>query len=354
MLSFHPLRAAKFLVLSFAALTILSVPLRFVQAQEMEGEMLAHALIAPTDSGAYYQLNRLPESLRRSRPFARDFQEFIEHAGTSGTIDRKAYFSTFEEARQDILNSGRLALKSASAENIISGQWLNLGLVSVGGDSTPSAGITNVIVFDPQNPAIMYAGGSGGGVWRSKDTGANWLPLTDNWLPNLSVASIAIDPVNTNTLYVGTGYGYSATPEYSGSGLYKSTDAGQSWVREAGGLDSGSFVKTLVHPTKNNIVFASAFDGATGLYRSTDFGGTWKSVLSKGITWDIIATAGASNTSIFYAICGGNFFSNASSGVYKSIDDGATWTKVTSDANFCIASGIGRSALASPTKLHFG
>src|ERR1700733_8221580 len=96
-------RAAKFLIFSIAALAILSISALSARAQEME--IPDHPFVAPTDSGDYYLLNRLPDTLRRSMPFARDFYEFTEHAGTSGTINKADYFSTFEEARQDMMNS---------------------------------------------------------------------------------------------------------------------------------------------------------------------------------------------------------------------------------------------------------
>ncbi|HEX5315249.1 MAG TPA: hypothetical protein VFX22_01250, partial [Candidatus Kapabacteria bacterium] len=217
---------SKHFLSSLAAIALLaSISIFFapslVHAQaEGEGESLSTPIVAPSDSGAYHAINQLPVSIRESRPFAREFYEFARHAGSSGTVDNAAYRSAFEEARQDMIRSSERIGKSTSPHSVVS-TWTNLGLM--GSDTTPSAGITTQIVFDPQHPAIMYAGGSGG-VWKSLDTGADWSPITDDVLPNLSVASIAIDPVNTDTLYVGTGYCYSSVPVYNGAGLYQSTD----------------------------------------------------------------------------------------------------------------------------------
>ncbi len=338
----------KYPVFLFAAFSIFffGIPLH-AQESEPGSETLAAPIEAPTDSGAYYSLNRLPASLRASRPFAREFYEYIRRAGTSGTIDQGEYLRTFEEARRDLYaNQGTHHSDSPQA---IQGQWMNIGLIS-SGDSVLSAGITTAIVFDPQRPNIMYAGGSGGGVWKSLDTGNTWFPLTDDVLPNLSVASIAVDPVNTNTIYVGTGYGYSANVNYGGTGLYKSEDGGLSFERLNVNNDSGSFVKVFVDPAHDNIILASKFGSPLDLYRSTDSGQTWKSVLSGGVVWDIIGTHNGDGSSTLYCINGGDpsFGGSGNGGVWKSTDDGAHWTRVTTSTNFFAATTIGRAALATP------
>ncbi|HET6400729.1 MAG TPA: FlgD immunoglobulin-like domain containing protein [Candidatus Kapabacteria bacterium] len=341
---------SKHFISFFAALALLSWVPSVLRAQaEAGGESLPAPIVSLSDSGAYGAINQLPASIRSSRPFAREFYEFARHAGSSGTVDNAAYRSTFEEARNGMLQSSERAMKGTRPQNILSGGWTNLGLT--GSDAVPSAGITTAIVFDPQNPAIMYAGGSGG-VWKSFDTGANWFPLTDNVLPNLSVASIAIDPVNPDTLYVGTGYCYSSTPMYNGAGLYESTDSGQSFslVNVASGAES--FVKVVVDPSNHNIILASSFDQRQ-VYRSTNFGATWNSVFSKGgVAWDILSTPGPGNSSIFYLLCGGDpsFGGTGSGGIYKSTDDGGHWSIVTTVSNFLAASSIGRGALASPAR----
>ncbi len=328
----------KSLFFSLAIVSVLALA-PSLRAQTERDETLSVPVVAPSDSGAYHAINQLPESLRRSAPFAREFYEFARHAGTSGTVDNDAYLSAFEEARQDMLRANEGAIGGKNTPQATLGTWLNIGLSATGlagADSTPSAGITTAIVFDPQDPKIMYAGGSGGGVWKSTDTGADWTELTDNELPNLSVATIAVDPVNTDTLYVGTGYCYNSVPVYNGSGLYQSTDGGASFQRLNVPGGAQNFVKVIVDPSNHNIVLASTY--ASGpVYRSTNAGATWTSAFS-GFAWDIIATPGASGSSVFYLFSGG---------VYKSVNDGSTWTKLPT-TNF--PTGIGRAALASPAK----
>ncbi len=330
-----------FIAAFFAALA-LSLPFApILRAQEYES--LKNPIVAPSDSGAYHAINQLPLTIRSSAPFAREFYEFARHAGSSGVVDNDAYLTDFEQARQDMLrasdsraNAGTGAGKNSALA--LEGTWSNIGLT--GGDSIPTAGITTAIVFDPQHPNIMYAGGEGG-VWKSSDTGSNWFELTDMEFPNLSVATIAVDPVNTDTLYAGTGYCYNSEPVYNGSGLYQSTNGGTSFNRlnVPGGAEA--IVKVVVDPSNHTNVLAAVYGTSTNplqtgpVYRSTNAGATWTSVFS-GFAWDIIAIP--QSPGVFYLF---------SDGVYKSTNDGVGWTKV-STSNF--PSSLGRGALASPTQ----
>jgi photosystem II stability/assembly factor-like uncharacterized protein len=325
-----------FFPLAVAVICLLAAPA--LRAQE--SEMLPIPIVSASDSGGYHAINQLPESIRQSAPFARAFYEFARHAGTSGVIDNDAYLSTFAEAQQDMLRTSERIGKRGFSTQATEGTWSNIGLTGNDTSNTPSAGITTALVFDPQHPNIMYAGGEGG-VWKSYDTGATWDNLTDNILPNLSVASIAVDPVNTETLYVGTGYCYNAIPNYGGSGLYQSTDGGTTFARLTVG-SANDFVSVVVDPSKHNIVVASSYDQGT-VYRSTNAGTSWSTILpnktvSPGTTWDIISPPGAPGVS--YLI--------ATTGVYKSTNYDSTWTKMTNATNF-LAASIGRAALASPT-----
>ncbi len=325
-------------VLSLAIATLVSIP-GFLRAQDHTandgGESLPSPIVVPWDSGAYGAINQLPASMRSSMPFAREFYEFARHAGSSGVVDNDAYRQAFEEARGDMLRERNL--KSTTPQSILSNSWTSIGLTpsDTSTNPVPSAGITRAIEFDPQHPNIMYAGGDGG-VWKSLDTGASWLPLTDNSLPNLSVNTIAIDPVNPDTFYVGTGHCENGIPPYAGSGLYRSTDGGANFEPVTIPNGGASYVKVLVDPSDHNVILASSFDKNI-LFRSTDAGSTWTQVSSVGgLVWNMIATPAPN--SVLYA--------SSTAGIYKSVNDGATWTKTTSSSNFI--TNIGRSALASP------
>src|SRR5262249_4373515 len=68
----------------------------------------------------------------------------------------------------------------------------------------PLSGRVNAAAFAPGNPGTYYVGAASGGVWKTTDRGVTWTPLSNDW-PFLHVSSIAIDPTDSNIVYVGTG-----------------------------------------------------------------------------------------------------------------------------------------------------
>ena len=90
----------------------------------------------------------------------------------------------------------------ALAQNYAS-NWEPLGPIDMPTYET-SMGRVNCITALPGSPNRLFIGTPDGGVWRSDNGGATWLPRTD-FLPVLGVSSLVIDPVNTNTIYIATG-----------------------------------------------------------------------------------------------------------------------------------------------------
>jgi hypothetical protein len=119
-----------------------------------EVETLALPIVAPSDSGVYAHINEIPEGIRRSRPFAREYYEMARQAGSSGTIDHPAYFSAFKEAQQNALRTSEASLKSKhNLQDILSGTWVNIEATTV--DTGKTGGCTVAIAFDPKNTNIM-------------------------------------------------------------------------------------------------------------------------------------------------------------------------------------------------------
>jgi photosystem II stability/assembly factor-like uncharacterized protein len=316
------------------------------EENEVSPEVLQTALMPPNDSGAYATIRQLPEWVRRSAPYARSYYEFERVAGTSGVYDWDKYFEAYKQAQADWKRETSRGYKSTAPRPL--SNWRNIGVTGTTATAF-SAGCTVAIAFDPTNADIMYVGAQGGGVWKSMDHGASWVPLTDYALPNMTVASVAVDPHSPSTVWVGTGECNAGEPNYGGSGLWRSKNGGADWEKidlKTSGIGQ-SFVKVLVDPGSSNVVFASSYDGnAHGLYRSEDGGTTWSRVFTtSGVVWDLVAGKIESQQTYFLIDGGNQFAPSGKGGIYKSVDDGKTWTRDTSSV---IPSGnkIGRSVLA--------
>ncbi len=193
-------------------------------------------------------------------------------------------------------------------------------------------GRINCIAVDPTNVSHLYAGAASGGVWESYTGGFSWVPLTDH-LPVLGVADIVIDYTDTDVMYFASGDA-DAADTYS-VGIFKSTDAGQSWNPTGLSFEviQGERIGRLImHPTDNMTLIASS---TNGIYKTTDGGETWNNTWNfGGFPHDMEVKVGTPST--WYVSVSGD-------GIYRSPDTGETWTELTSGLP---ASGFGRIAIA--------
>ena len=175
-----------------------------------------------------------------------------------------------------------------------------------------AGGPPNAIAFQPNNELTVYAGvGYGWGLYKSTNGGATWT----NPLPSKAVASIAIDPVNTNTVYVGT-----ETYSPSTNGLMKTTDGGSTWSDVLPNEDVSSVV---VDPDNTQQVYAGTLAGT--IYRSEDGGTTWSPVSGSTIVTPVSGLAlDPQNSAHIWA-------STSGQGVFYSPDGGTTWARTTRD-----------------------
>ncbi|MCI0450497.1 MAG: T9SS type A sorting domain-containing protein [Chlorobi bacterium] len=173
-------------------------------------------------------------------------------------------------------------------------QWTSIGPRPYFYGGNPLAGRVACVRYYPnvpgftQHPDWVYIAGHGGGVWKSTDGGANFNPITDA-LESQTSGSLAFDPNNPNILYYGTGGNVSNFQfNYYGIGVYKSTDAGQTWngpYRTGFLRNHIQTYKIAVNPANSNHVYLACGtdpfyyppngDGGGGLYKSTDGGITW-------------------------------------------------------------------------------
>src|SRR5579859_4640495 len=120
-----------------------------------------------------------------------------------------------------------LGLCSASGQQIdsdtFSGLWARpIGPAVMGGR------ISDITAIAEGQRLTVYVGAAGGGVWKSVDSGTTFKPMFDKQ-PTQSIGSIAIDPNHPKTVWVGTGESWARNSVSVGTGLYKSTDAGENW-----------------------------------------------------------------------------------------------------------------------------
>lgn len=204
-----------------------------------------------------------------------------------------------------------------------------------GGRVTAVAGVAS-------QPYVYYFGVTGGGVWKTRDGGANWEPVSDKFFKTGSVGAIAVADSDPNVIYVGMGESPIRGNVSHGDGVYKSIDAGKTW-RHTGLEATQQIARVRVHPKNPDLVFVAALGhtfGANkerGVYRSRDGGKTWQQILYRSDKAGAIdLTFDPTNANILYAgfwEAGRTPYSLTSGGegggLFKSIDGGDTWTELT-------------------------
>ena len=128
-----------------------------------------------------------------------------------------------------------------------------------------------------------YAGGASGGLWKSDDAGINWRPIFDGEKVH-AIGEVEVSRADPNIVWIGTGEPFIRSNVSIGNGVYKSTDAGETWAHM--GLDgTGRIARIIIHPTNPDVVYAAAIghgyapQAERGIYRTLDGGETWEHVL---------------------------------------------------------------------------
>ena len=190
------------------------------------------------------------------------------------------------------------------------------------------------------DPETFYFGGTGSGVWKTTNGGADWTPLFDKQ-PVSAIGAMEVAPSDPNVIYVGTGEGCIRSTSSYGDGVYKSTDAGKTWTN-VGLKDTRQIGRLLVHPKDSNIVFVAALghefapNAERGVFRTLDGGKTWEKVLYKDDqTGAIDLSFDRANPRIVFAALWqanrtpwGMTSAGPGSGLYRSTDGGTTWKKL--------------------------
>ena len=214
-------------------------------------------------------------------------------------------------------------------------KWRNVG-PHRGGRVTAIAGVR-------QQPCTFYMGATGGGVWKTETCGNIWRPVSDGQIATGSIGSIDVSESHPHVVYVGTGSAAIRSNVIIGRGVYKSTDAGQTW-QFLGLKESGQIGEVRVHPTNPDVAWLAALgspfgpNAERGIFKTADGGKTWKKTLfvdneHGGRT----VAVDRSNPDVLYAAIyrgfrkGWDIISGGPAdkgGIYKSTDAGETWTKL--------------------------
>jgi photosystem II stability/assembly factor-like uncharacterized protein len=205
-----------------------------------------------------------------------------------------------------------------------------------------SAAVTGV----PGEPNLFYFGSTGGGIWRSTDGGRTWENISDGFFGG-SIGAISVANSDHNIIFAGGGEKTLRGNVSSGSGVWKSVDAGKTW--ESKGLEKSRHIPRIsIHPTNPEIVYAAVLGNIykpteeRGVYKSIDGGATWKKTLfvnDQAGAVDLIMDP--NNPRILYASTWRvqrTPYSLSSGGegsaLWKSTDSGETWKEISKNKGF--------------------
>jgi photosystem II stability/assembly factor-like uncharacterized protein len=194
-----------------------------------------------------------------------------------------------------------------------------------------------------RQPSTFYMGSTGGGVWKTTDSGRSWINISDGFFETGSIGAIEVSESNPDVIYVGTGSAALRSNVIVGRGVYKSTDAGRTWSF-AGLRETGQIGSVRIHPRDSNTVYVAAVgqpfgpNPERGVFRTRDGGKSWQKVLFINDRTGAVSLAmNPSNPNEIYAgawraerkpwtiISGGPA---TQTGLYKTTDGGDHWTKL--------------------------
>ncbi len=199
-----------------------------------------------------------------------------------------------------------------------------------------SAAVTGV----QGKPNLYYFGATGGGVWRTMDAGNTWENISDGYFGG-SIGAVAVSEWDPNVIYVGGGEKTVRGNVSSGSGIWKSVDAGKTWTFK--GLPQSRHIPRIrIHPRNPDLVYAAVLgdlyksSDERGIYRSKDGGDTWEKIkfvnadagfvdliLDPGNPRNLYATSWRIRRTPYSLESGGE-----GSSLWKSTDGGDTWKEL--------------------------
>src|SRR5665213_3374027 len=204
-----------------------------------------------------------------------------------------------------------------------------------------SGGRIGAVAGSDRDPALYYAGGAGGGVFKSSDGGSSFQPVWDAASKFGAIGAIAVAPSDDKTVWVGTGEAAPRNDVSYGDGVWLTRDGAKHWTH-AGLSDTALISKILVDPKNPRRAIVGALGDpwkdspARGVYVTADGGRSWSKTLYVGpasgaadLAWNpkapstVFAAIWQFRRQPWIATSGG-----AADGLYRSRDGGRTWAKI--------------------------
>jgi photosystem II stability/assembly factor-like uncharacterized protein len=242
--------------------------------------------------------------------------------------------SADETSTATTLNAAPVAYPIVDDNFLSAAEWRFVGPFR-GGRVLAVAGRTD-------NPHVFFFGAAHGGVWKTTDAGQHWRNVSDDYFNFPAIGALDVSLSDPDVIYAGTGEGLQRQYISPGDGVYKSTDAGETWTHV--GLKETRHISTLrIHPTNPDIVYVAAMgdmfgpNPERGVYRTTDGGQSWEQVLYKGETTGAVdLDIDRKNPDVILASMNHHVTypwdeesGGPTSGLFKSMDGGDTWVDVT-------------------------
>ena len=218
-------------------------------------------------------------------------------------------------------------------------------------DKQHSTSSIGALAVAPSDHNTIYAGSGegalrgnityGDGVYKSVDGGRNWrnVGLKDT----RHIGALIVHPDNPDVVFVAAiGHAYGPNTE---RGVFRTTDGGKTWTKVLFKDENTGAIDIVFDPHNPNTLFAALWQvrrqpwflssggEGSGLYRSTDGGNTWQQLKGHGLPESILGrigvTVSGADSDRVYAI-----IEAKEGGIFKSEDGGNTWTKINDDLRF--------------------
>ena len=218
-------------------------------------------------------------------------------------------------------------------------QWRSIG---------PDRGGRSIAVAGHRDrPFEYYFGAVGGGLFKTIDGGASWLPVTDGQLRSASVGAVAVAESDPDVVFIGMGESQLRGNVLQGDGVYRSGNGGRSWTH-LGLSETQAISRIRVHPGDPDRVYVAALghpfgpNAERGVFRSTDGGRNWDKVLYRNDrTGAVDLVLDPNDPQVLYASLWEVYrrpwrlwSGGEGSGLFKSTDGGESWTELTGNRGF--------------------